>query len=163
MTDTNALTPYKQSLLKGYNAKGAGPAPTADALRIAHVFGRPGKQSFALAMAMRDAGMTAGQMSVACGAPQNNHRIALIKKGYFKAVTMPQTENGHTVYRIALTAKGQAKVDKALAAAAADAPVTGKAKAKRKAKAPATADAPAIAPADAPQADAPVTAEPVTG
>ena len=49
-------------------AKAMGNKPTADMLTTAHYFGRAGKQSLALAMAMRPEGVTAGQIIMACGA-----------------------------------------------------------------------------------------------
>src|SRR5262249_21186036 len=101
------------------------------------------------------------------GAPQLNRMRDLISKGLVKALPTSRTAAGHTVYRIALTAKGEGAVKRHEAAAAklaAAGEVTtaapkAKAKAKAKAKvtvAPATAPAPAVTPAPANEAP-PVT------
>lgn len=124
---------YYATMFKNW-PKAAGDKPTEAMLATAHAFGRPGKQSLALAMAMRDAGVTNGQIVAACDAPQNNHRRDVLKRGYFKTLPAPLSEAGHKVYRIELTAKGKARVAKLEAAtneaAAGDKPAK---RAKRKA------------------------------
>lgn len=110
--------------LKAWPVKLLGPKPSDDQLAIAHVFGRPGKQSLALAMAMRECGMTAGQMQIACGAPQNNHRRGLINEGLFsRDLNAGTNEAGHTIYKVSLTAKGAKAVEKANVTQAAQAAV----------------------------------------
>lgn len=93
-------------LFKGWQVKQLGPKPTDELLGTAHAFGRPGKQSLALAMAMRDCGVTANQIIMACGAPQNNHRRGLIAEGLFKREMVAPNAQGHTVYKVVITAKG---------------------------------------------------------
>lgn len=163
MTKQNVdVTTWYKGAFKAW-PKAVGDKPTADQLTVAHAFGRPGKQSLGLALAMRDGGVTGGQIAMACGAAQNNHRTKVIKVGWFKRLPASPGADGHTVYRIELTAKGQAKLAKVAAAVAADtavgdaAPAKAKRKAsKRKAKVN-TVDAPATAPVDvqpAPEAPA---------
>lgn len=119
----NAFAPFMTHWGKGgAGAKHLGPKPSEQHLTTALAFSKhqkPGKETFALAMAMRDAGVTAGQIQIACGAPQNNHRRGLITEGLFKRdMTVPNTEQGHTVYKITLTAKGEAAIKRREAAAA---------------------------------------------
>lgn len=142
-------------LFKGWQVKVMGAKPADDLLATAHAFGRPGKQSLALAMAMRPEGVSGAQIVMACGAPQNNHRRGLIAGGQFKRdMSVPPNEQGHTVYRVTLTAKGEAAMKRkaeaeAKAALTGDVPASGKAKARkaagkgkgRKVKAPATTPA----------------------
>lgn len=160
------------SAKKAWQAKLLGPWPGDEALTLAHYFGRPGKQSLALAMAMRDCGVTAPQIIIACGAPQNNHRTAVVTAGYFKRDMGAGFNNlGHTVYKVTLTPKGQAFIDRRKAGAAVAAnqaaqtppAKAGKAKAANAARKRAVPQAPTAptVPNDAPtaptvpQADAP--------
>lgn len=153
-TDTAWATPYFKQWLARLGSK-----PTAAQLATAAAFAKraPGHEAMALAMALRDEGVTGSQVLIACGAPQNNHRTKLITAGFFKREATGKVD-GHTVYKITLTKRGEAAVTKREAVTAADAamgdkPVTVKAKAKakpankRKAKATATVDVPATAPA----------------
>lgn len=147
--------------------KQAGNKPTEVMLKTVHAFGRPGKQSMALAMAMRPEGVTASQVLLALSAPQNNHRVKVLRQGYFKQVPASKTAANHTVYKVELTAKGKAKADRAAAAPeVTDAEVTkgngGKVKAKpvKKArKAKVKVNVPADMPA--PVSDGADTAPPV--
>lgn len=131
---SNVLTRYNEQLKVW--SKQLGGKPTAELLETAHCFGRPGKQSLALAMAMRAEGVTAGQIIMACGAPQNNHRRDVIAAGWFKRdMNQPESPAGHTVYKINLTPKGEAEAKKRVAATEAtalpgDKPKPAKAKAK---------------------------------
>lgn len=179
MTNSNPSNAYG-AVFKAWPARLLGPKPSDDQLAIAHVFGRPGKQSLALAMAMRGCGMTAGQMQIACGAPQNNHRTGLVHEGLFsRDLNAGTNAAGHTIYKVSLTAKGAKAVEKANVTQAAQAavrevpakaakPKAVKAKATskpRKAK-QAMADkavADALNAGDVAQAAEPVTAEPITG
>lgn len=150
---SNDVSTYYKAAFKGW-PKQAGDKPTAALLATAHMFGRPGKQSLALAMALRDNGVTGAQVVLACGAPQNNHRTAVVKRGYFKNVAAPLTDAGHKVYRVELTAKGNAKLTKVAAE-----PVDKPAKAPRKPR-PAKAPAAAVeAPVEAPPASGDATAQ----
>lgn len=130
----NVLNTYAPQL-KAWS-KQLGNKPTAELLETAHCFGRAGKQSLALAMAMRTEGVTAGQIVMACGAPQNNHRRDVIAAGWFKRdMNVPANDAGHTVYQIKLTPKGEAEAKKrreALAATAVDGEAVTKAKPKAK-------------------------------
>ena len=106
------------TVFKSWQAKLAGSKPTAEMLATAHAFGKPGKQSLALAMAMRDEGVTNSQIMVACGNPQNNHRRGLIEAALFKRLPVAPAAAGHTVYKIELTAKGNAAIQRREAAVA---------------------------------------------
>lgn len=153
---------------KGWQGKVLGDKPSDDLLATAHNFGRAGKQSLALAMAMRPEGVSGAQIVMACGAPQNNHRRGLLASGYFKRDAVPANAQGHTVYKITLTPRGEAAIKRrAEAAAKATLATTDKPKrkatSKRKGKAkpvtapeaPATAEnAPAATP-EAPQGNQP--------
>lgn len=152
----DALKPYAH-MLKGWS-KGMGSKPTAEQLHTVHMLGaRPGKQALANAMALRDGGVTGSQIIMACGAQQLNKMRGFVTDGLVKWEAMPFTEAGHKVYRIALTAKGSAKVTKAEAKAAetpAEKPAKAK-KAKGKGKAKVTkAKAGNDMPAESPEADA---------
>ena len=155
---SNAYT----NLFKGWNVKVLGPKPNDDELAAIHALGaRPGKQALANAMYLRDGGATNGQVVMACGAPQlNKMRELVTRKLVRRDMNAGTNEAGHTVYKIALTAAGEAKVKKAAEAPADDKPAkaTGKAKGKRKGnKAPEATPAPQnepMAPAEAVQAPA---------
>lgn len=70
-------------------SKPLGAKPTESQLALAHVFGRPGKQSFAVALALREAGVTGAQIKLASSlfdgkaTPQLNHMRALIDARMF--------------------------------------------------------------------------------
>ena len=89
-----------------------GPRPTEAQLAAAVQLGnRPGRQTLALAMAMRDVGTTGPQIQLACGAPQNNKRGDMIKAALLKRVMTAPDATGHTVYKVELTAKGKARCE----------------------------------------------------
>ena len=73
---TNVMTQWAKADL--------GPKVTEAQLALAHVFGKPGKQSLVVAMALRDDGVTRGQMLGAAAlfdgkpTPQLNHMRALV-------------------------------------------------------------------------------------
>ena len=75
--------------------KQLGPKPTEAQLAMAHVHGRPGKQSFVVALALRDDGVTRGQMLEACSlfdgkpTPQLNHMRALVNAKMFTRLPVP--------------------------------------------------------------------------
>ena len=139
--------------------KAAGPKPTAEHFRVAHYFGKPGKQSLALAMAMRDTGTTAPQIEAVCERPQNTHRKRAIKLGYFDRVATP-ADGSHTVYKITLTEKGKQKVGGAVSMAKPEKAPKAPAKAPR--KRPAKVKAPE-APTAAPEAVVPQAPEAQAG
>jgi hypothetical protein len=117
-------------------SKPLGPKPSEAELALAHVFGRPGKQSFVVAMALRPDGVTRGQMLTACSlfdgkaTPQLNHMRALIDAKMF---TRDMTGPG---YRLTQGPKAQAFIDLhgAKAAAKVEAVTPAKPKAKRTSK-----------------------------
>jgi hypothetical protein len=87
--------------------------PTLEQLNTAHVFGKAGKQSLALAMAMRPEGVTNAQIVQACGASQNNHRVKLVRDlRLFDRVPANPNHLNHTVYKIELNKAGAAEVAK---------------------------------------------------
>ncbi len=110
---TNHAGPYA-TFFKSWAANLLGPKPTAEMFSTVHGLGlRPGKQALANAMALRDKGVTAGQIVIACGAPQLNKMRDLITDAYVKRnMSVPKTPEGHTVYKLELTAKGKAKVER---------------------------------------------------
>lgn len=143
MTDhTNAYAPF----FKGWQVKALGPKPTNEQLAAVHGLGaRPGKQALAIAMGLRDVGVSNSQIIMACGNPQLNKMRGFITDAFLKRdMTAPPNEHGHTVYKLAVTKKGEARIerDKAKAAAleaagntAAERPAKAVAKPKGKVKA----------------------------
>ncbi len=139
-------------------SKALGPKPTEAQLATAHVHGRPGKQSLVVAMALRDCGVTRGQMLEAAGlydgkpTPQLNHMRALVDSRMFTRQPVPGA------YVLTVGPKHQQYADLHGAKAAADKPAKAKAKASkpRKAKvtAPAVTEAPTVetAPVEQPTA-----------
>ncbi len=117
MQNSNDVNASYAPLFKGWS-KLAGSKPTTEMLETAHAFGKPGKQSLALAMAMRDEGVTGQQISLICSNPQNNHRRGLIEAALLKRVNMPKTSAGHTVYKVEVTAKGKQRIERQVANAA---------------------------------------------
>lgn len=158
MTDNSKVTSHYADVFKVWQAALVGPKPTAEMLTNVHRLGlRPGKQALANAMACRDKGVTAGQIVIACGAPQLNKMRDLITDALVKRVAVPKTPEGHTVYKLELTAKGKARIERSVKAevkaeeagkATGDKPAA-KAKGTRKPKVdkvtPATVDAPTAA------------------
>jgi hypothetical protein len=155
---SNDATAHYAPTFKAWPVKLAGPKPANELLEIAHAFGKPGKQSLALAMCMRDEGATGGQIYSVCSAPQNNHRRGLIEAAYMKRVAMPKTVEGHTVYKIEVTPKGKqamarvaAKAEKLASEQAvkpADKPKVKKAKGTAKAKKATSDRLPVVSPVD---------------
>lgn len=95
---------------KAWPQKFAGDKPTSEQLDAAHKIGcKPGKQALAIAMALRDTGLTRNQMIAACGNPQFNKLGDMIKAAYLKRMATPNV-HGHTVYKVELTAKGKARI-----------------------------------------------------
>lgn len=109
--ESNATTFYA-NVFKAW-PKAVGAKPTAETLATVHKLGaRPGKQALALALMLQN-GVSGAGIVMACGAPQLNKMRDLCTKGYAKRVAAPATAEGHTVYRLELTKKGEAKVAKA--------------------------------------------------
>lgn len=156
----NDHTATYKPLFKAWQVKAMGEKPGADLLAHVHGLGlRPGKQALANAMALRAEGVTGAQIVMACGAPQLNRMRGLIADGHVKRQAVPPNAQGHTVYRITLTAKGEARIKRnaeaqATAALKGDAPKPAKAASKRKPAKPAKVPAaPQTAPVPAPAAD----------
>lgn len=144
MTEKNNATGWYANVFKGWPTKLVGPQPNAAQLNTIHMLGaRPGKQALANAMALRDGGVTGAQIVMACGAPQLNKMRGFVTDGLMRFEAVPPADNGHKVYKLVVTAKGNARIAKAEAAQAAALANGGKVapKAKRKAKAKVTATA----------------------
>ena len=109
-TEINASTFYG-NVFKAW-PKAVGAKPDASMLDTVHKLGaRPGKQ--ALALMLRPEGVSGAQIVMACGAPQLNKMRETCTKGLAKRLPASATAEGHTVYKLALTAKGETKVAKA--------------------------------------------------
>lgn len=99
------------NVFKSWQVKQLGPKPTAEMLASIHgLKARPGKQALACAMALRDCGVTAGQIVIACGAPQLNKMRGFITDALLKRLPVPPSSEGHTVYKLELTAKGKQRI-----------------------------------------------------
>lgn len=164
MTNANETNWYS-NVFKGWQAKQLGAKPTAELLATVHNLGaRPGKQALAIAMGLRDTGVTGSQIVIACGAPQLNKMRGFITDSLLKREAAPPV-NGHTCYKLVLTKKGEARVERTVKqtadkAAAGDGTVTAdKPKGKKAVKA-ATKRKAAVKPAQAVETVVePVTAE----
>jgi hypothetical protein len=122
MSKSNEATNWYGSVFKSWQVKQLGPKPTAEMLASIHGLGaRPGKQALASAMALRDCGVTAGQIVIACGAPQLNKMRGFITDALLKRLPVSPSAEGHTVYKLELTAKGKQRVERTEKAAAAKA------------------------------------------
>jgi hypothetical protein len=150
---------YYTNVMQSWS-KQLGSKPTEAHLSLAHVFGRPGKQSLAVALALRNGGVTGAQIKLASSlvdgkaTPQLNHMRDLIAAKLF-------TREAGAGYCLTLAPKGQQFVD--LHGAKAAEKVTGgkpvakgavKAKGKRGAKA-----VKVTAPAETPTPEAPAVSE----
>lgn len=145
--ETNAATHYTDFFKKWQGAgmlKLLGPKPTVDQLATVHGLGaRPGKQAFAIAMSLRDCGVTGGQIVIACGAPQLNKMRGYVIDALLRELPAPMFE-GQKVYKHEVTPKGRQRIErfvKAQAAATAAGDVEqpkapAKAKAKKRTSAP---------------------------
>lgn len=129
MSDANWYT----NVFKSWQVKLLGNKPTAEQLASVHGLGaRPGKQALAIAMSLRECGVTGSQIVIACGAPQLNKMRGYAADSLLKQLATPPAANNHTVYRFELTAKGKARIERT-AKAAALADEAGKAKGEAKA------------------------------
>lgn len=156
---TNAT--LQQAKTCGWPVKQLGPMVSADLVDKVHGLGlRPGKQALAVAMALRDVGTSGSQIVMACGAPQLNRMRGLIADGHVKRDNgAGRNEQGHTVYRITLTPKGEKRIASNVEREA-KAALTGEVKPAKKAKGngatPRKPRAPKVAPvmpAEAPQGE----------
>lgn len=140
MTDKTILAAYA-SLFSGWQANVLGPKPTADQLAKIEGLGlRSGKQALAIAMSLRDIGVTGKQIVIACGAPQLNRMRGLIAEGLLKRQVVSANGEGHTVYKNTVTAKGESEIKRiakvrANGTATTEAPLAKAKRAKRVAKA----------------------------
>lgn len=143
--------------------KTLGPKPTEAQMALAHVFGRPGKQSLVVAMALRDTGVTRVQMLAAAGlfdgrpTPQLNHMKALVAS---KLLTRDTSVPGYKMVKgpdadkfIALHGAKAASAEPAKPAPKAAKPRRAKPAKPQAEPAPAAADLPPTE-APAPQAEA---------
>ena len=158
------LTWFADTLKHWY--KQAGSKPTDAMLMAAVLMGlRPGVQALHIAMCLRPEGCTVSQFVLAgsCG-PANNIRRDLVKAGYFTS----KVEGKPYAFILTVTAKGQQRLNKAQAAAEAeasviDAPKGKKAKGKKAARKPKAAPVTdvAVIPAtvETPASDAPSAIE----
>lgn len=97
------------------NSKLLGPRPTAENLVTYHRLGaRHGKQCFAGAMALREAGVTGSEIVIACGAPQLNKMRGFIADALVKRVPLGK-RNGNEIYKLVLTPKGEKRIATAVA------------------------------------------------
>lgn len=116
MANTNRS--HYAAVFQGWASKLHGPQPTEAQLATAHGFGRPGKQSMAIAMMLRDGGASGHQIKQVSAlfdgnpTPHLNKARELIAGGSFNR------EPG-TGYKLTLTPKGQAWLDKHAAGAGA--------------------------------------------
>jgi hypothetical protein len=96
--------------LKGWRVPTMGAMPTPENFATAHALGaKPGsKTGLAIAMYLRDEGITQGQMANALGGPYLNKARDLVSAKLAERVPMPQV-NGHTVYKLALPQPKAAK------------------------------------------------------
>ena len=102
---------YYTNVMQSWSSSELGKKPTEAELSLAHVFGRPGKQSLAVALALRDGGVTGAQIKAVSAlvdgkpTPQLNHMRDLIKARLFtrEAVT--------GAYALTLAPRGQLFVD----------------------------------------------------
>ena len=123
---------YYTNVMQSWSSSELGKKPTEAELSLAHVFGRPGKQSLAVALALRDGGVTGAQIKAVSAlvdgkpTPQLNHMRDLIKARLFtrEAVT--------GAYALTLAPRGQQFVD--LHGAMAAAKLAGKAEKAKPAK-----------------------------
>jgi hypothetical protein len=114
MTNINHNDWYSTTF-KSWQSKLVGPKPTADQLATVHRLGaRPGKQAMAIAMGLRDCGVTGSQIVIVCSAPQLNKMRGFIDDRLLKRLPAPHDAKGHTVYKLELTPKGQQRIDTVL-------------------------------------------------
>jgi hypothetical protein len=110
MSNANQTNWYG-TVFKAWDAKRWGSKPTAEMLANAHNLGcRPGKLALAIAMGMRDSGVTGSQIVGATGAPQLNKMRGLISDAYLKRLPVSPSNEGHTVYKLEVTPKGLKRV-----------------------------------------------------
>lgn len=121
-TETNAATHYGDFFKKWQGAgmlKLLGPKPTVEQLATVHGLGaRPGKQAFAIAMSLRDCGVTGGQIVIACGAPQLNKMRGYVIDALLRELPAPMFE-GQKVYKHEVTPKGRQRIERFVKAQAA--------------------------------------------
>lgn len=101
---------YYTNVMQAWSSE-LGRKPSEADLALAHVFGRPGKQSMAVAMALREGGVTGAQVKLASSlfdgkaTPQLNHMRDLLAAKLFTR----EAVSGK--YVITLAPKGQQFVD----------------------------------------------------
>lgn len=111
-TATTTVTGHYTATLAKWPVKLAGAKPTAGQFKTAHEMGvRPGtKTAVAIAMMLRPKGATQAEITAINGGAYLNKARDLIAAKRAKREAVPQTPDGHTVYKLALTsAKPAAK------------------------------------------------------
>jgi hypothetical protein len=150
---------YYTNVMASWSKPDLGAKPSEAQLALAHVFGRPGKQSMAVAMALREGGVTGKQIKGAAAlfdgkpTPQLNHMRDLISEKLFTREAVPGA------YVITLAPKGQQFVD--LHGAKAAEKVAGSKPAAKPAKALKPRKAAKPAPVETPTSEAPTVSEAV--
>lgn len=109
---SNVLDWYREKL-NTWQAKVAGPKPTAAQFEAAHGLGaRPGTDAaLAVAMYLRDSGATQGQVIIATGGPRLNKLRAIVAAGHATREPMEKNAEGHTIYKLALPKAKASKAD----------------------------------------------------
>src|ERR1700744_397429 len=107
--------------LKAWQVKLYGPKPTLEMLAKVQKLGlRAGKQAMVNAMYLRDGGATSPQVVMVCGAPQLNKMRDLVADALVKRdMSVGKTAEGHQIYKLTLTPKGNQRIERADKAAAA--------------------------------------------
>ena len=123
MTKHDSVTGWYSTVLKGWQVKLLGPKVIAEQLTAAHALGcRPGKQALAMAMYLREAGASDGQVKAACiiqwgsSGSHHNKRRDIVAAKFVRDVPTVNDAQGHKVYAITLTDKGNKLVTDRVAA-----------------------------------------------
>lgn len=125
-TSIATVTGHYASILAKWPTKTAGKAPTAANFKAAHEAGlRPGtKTAVAIAMMLRPKGATQAEITAVNGGVYLNKARDLIAAKKATREAVPQTSDGHIVYKLAFVgAKPKAKRASKKAAAKKDQPV----------------------------------------
>ena len=160
VTVNQAAVAWFKPWLDKWPTQWAGPKPTLAMFMVAGLIDgkRPGVEAGHIAMCLRDGGCTVQQFTTAfsCG-PANNYRRALVGSGFLSCTV----EGKPYAFKLTFTAKGMARLEKgiaaaALAATAGDMPAKPAKKAAGKRKAKKAAD---TAPAQTPTSEQPSAPE----
>lgn len=100
---------FYSNVWAGWQTKVMGPQPTEAQLATAHAFGRPGKQSMALAMYLRDTGATGAQVKLVSAlfdGKNTTHLNKVFGSGGLCATGHFERDGAAAGYKVNLTAKG---------------------------------------------------------